>query len=282
MALQELVHSVGERGIFGRKTAPLAPPCLSDGIRFPYGAFRFKTQLPRGTSFRILACNDLKNWTVITEGVAGTEPVEYIDSEAFKFSCRFYRVMASAVYSQNVLGYISVTLPPGFSIIGNPLETESSLVSHLFAGWPDGTMLSKYDTRLFCLGENEVKNGRWSNSSERLEPGEGAIFFNPTQDYKLHSFVGNVLEGKQLLPIPPGFSIRSSLLPRPGSLDELHFPIAEGDVIHLFDRDRQKYVLHPYEQDRWTAGLPVVGLGEAFWVAKAKPGNWTGNLVIES
>jgi len=85
-----------------------------------------------------------------------------------------------------------------------------------------------------------------------------------------------------LLPIPPGFSIRSSLLPPPGSLDELGCPIADGDVIHLFDRDRQKYVLHPYEQDRWTAGLPVVGLGEAFWVAKAKPGNWTGNLVIES
>jgi len=280
--LQDLIHSASDRGIFRRKAAPLAPPCLGKAIRFPYGAFRFSTQLPRGTSYEVLACSDLKNWTVIAKEVAGVEPIEYVDSEAFKFSCRFYRVMASAVYSNNVIGYVSFSLPPGFSMISNPLEGASNRVVDTFVAWPDGTSLSRYDTRFFTLKENSVKNDRWSNSSDELMPGEGGIFFNPTQDYKSHSFVGDVLEGNLSVPIPPGFSIRSSLLPLQGSLDEMNFPISDGDVIHLFDRDRQKYVLHPYENGKWTAGPPVVGLGESFWVAKAKPANWTRNLVIGS
>jgi hypothetical protein len=50
----------------------------------------------------------------------------------------------------------------------------------------------------------------------------------------------------------------------------------------LFDRDRQKYVLHPFENGKWTASPPVLSVGEAFWVAKAEAGNWTKALVIKN
>jgi hypothetical protein len=68
-------------------------------------------------------------------------------------------------------------------------------------------------------------------------------------------------------------------VPQPGSLvEDLEFPIANGDVIHLFDRERQQYVLHPYENGKWTAGTPMLSVGEAFWVAKTEPGHWTRNM----
>ncbi len=161
-----------------------------------------------------------------------------------------------------------------------PFDSPSNCVAEMFKGWPDGTTLNKFDTRFFKLAENEIKFEKWTNPTEQLMPGEGAIFFNPTSDYKAHSFVGDVLQGNLSVPIPGGFSIRSSLLPQPGSLDDLDFPIANGDVIHLFDRDQQKYVLYPYEGDKWTAGLPVVSVGESFWVAKTEPGNWTRHLSL--
>ena len=113
--------------------------------------------------------------------------------------------------------------------------------------------------------------------------GEGAIFFNPTSDYKTASFTGEVIQGQLAVPIPAGFSVRSSLVPQPGNLlDDLNFPVTNGDVIHIFDRERQKYVLHPYEDGKWTAGPPIVGVGESFWVAKTEPGNWIRNFKIES
>jgi hypothetical protein len=90
-----------------------------------------------------------------------------------------------------------------------------------------------------------------------------------------------VLQGNLAMPVPAGFSLRSSLVPRAGNLQEdLGFPIADGDVIHVFDRDQQKYVLHPFEGGKWQNGPPILSVGESFWVAKTDPANWTRDIVL--
>ncbi|PWU15811.1 MAG: hypothetical protein C5B50_14620 [Verrucomicrobia bacterium] len=282
LKLNTLIQKIGERAKRkGKKTAEIAPPQLIEPLRVPYGPFRFKARLPKGMAYEVHVCTDLRNWKILSSDNAGAETLEYLDSEAFKFSYRFYRLFAEDVASVNVIGYASVTLPPGLSMIANPFETHET-VSELFKGWPDGTRLDKFDTRLFRLGENILEHGKWSKPSERLMPGEGAIFRNPTDDYKSVSFVGEVMQGNLSVPVPAGFSIRSSLLPQVGNLEELKFPIANGDIIHVFDRDRQKYVLHPYENGKWTDGTPILGIAESFWVAKTEPGNWRQSFKNET
>jgi hypothetical protein len=280
---------MGIRGIFDRignailrrKADAVAPPLLSDAKRFPYGPFYFKAALPQGTSYTILASPDLNIWNPIATGVAASPMIEYLDSDASKFNARFYRALVNDVPSLNALGFVAITLAPGFSLIGNPLESPNNSVAELFKDWPDGTSLNKFDTRLFRLSENILEHNRWSRATEKLSPGDGAIFFNPTNDYKSHNFVGEVLQGNLAVPVPAGFSLRSSLVPRAGNLQEdLGFPVTEGDVIHLFDRDRQKYVLHPFEKGQWKNGPPIVSVGESFWVAKTEPGNWTRDIVL--
>ncbi|MBI3850604.1 MAG: hypothetical protein HY298_10095 [Verrucomicrobia bacterium] len=263
------------------KSGQIAPPTLGSAKRFPYGPFQFKTRVEQGAQYNILASTDLQNWVSISTDIATGETLDYVDSEASKFSYRFYRLVAGEAHSTNVIGYVSVTLPPGFSMIANPLIARHNTVDELFPEFPDGTTLNKYDTRLFALNENEVKAKKWTNPGEKLAPGEGALIFNPTSDYRTHNFVGNVMQGNLLNPIPPGFSIRSSLLPKPGRLHlDLGFPIAEGDTIHLFDRDKQKYLICPYDAAKWASNPPVIGVGESFWVAKTSPGNWTQSLVV--
>jgi hypothetical protein len=280
MQVHSLLQKVGQTAFFRRGTKEISQPILGDATRFPYGPFRFKTRLTPGARYRILASNDLTHWAPLCEGVASSDTLEYVDSEAPKFSFRVYRSMVDHLFSKNVIGYASVMLPPGFSLIANPFDS-SSPVSEIFAAWPQGTTLSKFDARQLRLGENEVKNGKWTNPSERLLRGEGAIFFNPTDDYKSHSFVGIVAEGNLTMPIPSGFSLRSSSVPKHGDVrDDLKFPIVDGDVIHLFDRDSQKYVLHPFENGKWSAGPAIVSIGESFWIAKAAPANWTQTLII--
>jgi hypothetical protein len=283
LKLNSLIRKIGGSSarLMGRKSMALESPTLGQAWRFPYGAFRFATRLPKGTKYTMQASTDLRTWTEIGQGTATEAPLEYVDSEAFKFTHRFYRLQAGKVFSANIIGFASVTLAPGFSMIANPFDS-SQTVGEMFKGWPEGTTLNKFDTRLFRLTENGVKSGQWSDEGERLLPGEGAIFFNPTSDYKSASFVGDVMQGLLSVPIPSGFSVRSSLVPQSGSLaDDLGFPIANGDVIHIFDREHQKYVLHPYAEGKWTAGAPVLSVGESFWVAKAEPGNWTKTLVVE-
>src|SRR5436309_8527236 len=100
----------GSRGEF-------APPTLGSGTRFPYGPFRFKTELPKGVPYEIQAASDLQRWFTIAEDEARGPGIEYVDSEASKYSHRFYRVVADEVPSANIIGYASVTLPPLFSML---------------------------------------------------------------------------------------------------------------------------------------------------------------------
>jgi hypothetical protein len=281
MKLESLIRRIsGNSALFTpNKVEPVFAPALKDASRLPNGAFHFKAQLPKGTPYIVHSSSDLETWSPVLNGIATGEAMSYSDSHASRFNYRYYRLMTGKGQSSNMIGYVSITLPPGFSMIANPLDAPTNCVGKIFKDWPDGTTLNRFDTQLFRLVENGVKFGQWTNPAERLMPGEGAIFFNPTLDYRSVCFTGEVMHQHLAVPIPAGFSIRSSTLPQPGNLvDDLEFPIASGDVIHVFDREKQQYVLHPYENGRWTSGCPVLSVGEAFWVAKTEPGNWTRNL----
>jgi hypothetical protein len=252
------------------------PTRLNAPHRFPYGAFKFNVATMPNAEFEIQASSDFKNWTTIERAFSKTETLEYLDSSASKFSYRFYRTLSGDVRSANMVGYATITVPPGHSMVANPFHAVSNTVTDLFKGLPEGTALTKFNTRVFQLNENYFRNGRWTNPGETLVPGEGAILFNPTSDYKPLNFVGEVMEDEYSLPIPAGFSIRSSLVPLAGRLHEdLGFPVSEGDIIHVFDNDRQKYILYPYnDAAKWAANPPTVNACEAFWVEKVSPKTW--------
>jgi hypothetical protein len=46
------------------------------------------------------------------------------------------------------------------------------------------------------------------------------------------------------------------------------------DIIYIHEADSRALVSHPYDGAKWLGGPPLVGVGQAFWVAKAKPGTW--------
>lgn len=263
------------------KTVTAVAPVLSSAKRFPHGAFQFQIKVAPGSTYELQASSDMKNWRSIHNETAAGETVEYLDTDAFNYSFQFYRGLCGQLASKNILGYASISLPPGFSMIANPFNAASNRVGALFQGMDEGTMLSKFDTSLFRLTNNTVKNGQWTNPNESVVPGEGAIIFNPTTEFKTLNFVGDVSQGRLTNPIPAGMSIRSSLVPQPGRLNsDLDFPIAEGDVVHIFDRDQQKYTIHPYTAQGWEKDAPVIGVGESFWIGKKHPGNWVRNLAI--
>jgi hypothetical protein len=258
-------------------------PELVEPIRNPYGAFRFVIKVAKGTAFEIHASTNLKVWRTIAQDTAAGEEVEFVDPEASKFSFRFYRVLAGTMFSTSVIGYASTTLPPGCSMIANPFEAASNDVANLLKGMPEGTRLNKFDAQVYQLKENHFRDGKWSNPHEKLVPGEGALLHNPTSDYRSLNFVGEIIPGKLTLPIPQGFSVRSSLVPVPGRLDtDLGFPVGEGDSIHLFDRDKQDYVVYDYDPAKWEENPPLISVGESFWVAKAAPGNWSQTAALFS
>ena len=264
------------------KAAAVPSPHLESPKRVPYGPFQFRVNLSEGVGYEVQASSNLKNWTTVSANRSVGGLLESTDSDAHKFSYRFYRVIAEAVVSDNVVGYATMVAPPGYSMIAQPLQAASTTVSAILAGLPDGVTLNKFDTNLFKLTENTVKGGHWTVPNETLRPGEGAILFNPTSDSLNINFAGDVMQGENIMHIPAGFSVRSSQLPIAGRLHrDLGFPIATGDVVHLFDRDKQNYVIYEYDPKRWEANPPVVGVGESFWIGKTSPGSWNQTFGID-
>src|SRR2546425_2353487 len=109
MAHKNILGGVGHSivSLFGKKSksAVGARPHLTSAERFPYGAFRCKFRLPKGVEYEVHASPNLQTWEPILAGKSGGEPVDSVDSEASKFSYRFYRVSVEGIWSDNVVGY---------------------------------------------------------------------------------------------------------------------------------------------------------------------------------
>ncbi|MGC8742625.1 MAG: hypothetical protein ACP5T0_01945 [Verrucomicrobiia bacterium] len=262
--------------IFGKNRKKEFPaPVMINPQKLPYGSFKFQIKTAVAGEYQIYVSTNLNTWVSIANGKVNQNILEYVDSDASKSGFRCYRVVVNGKASENIIGYATINLPPGFALIANPFKNQDNTIQKLFLDMPNGATINKFENLKFRLVENQLKEGRWSSPNETLSPGEGAIIFNPTDEYRLISFCGEVLQGRILNPIPAGFSIKSSMLPQAGRLfEDLQFPVGEGDIIHIFDKDRQKYNIYSYDPKEREINSPIVGVGESFWVGKKSTANW--------
>src|SRR5439155_8655155 len=164
----------------------------------------------------------------------------------------------------------TLTLPPGWSLIANPLfhlrgttlrdAIPDNTVGELVKQAPRGTVLLEFDnaTQRFTR-KNVFQRGRWSNPQETLAPGEGAFLFNPTRGPLAVSFTGNWWYGA--LSVSAGLSLISS--PGPGTIDfappvppqtptgpfagaGVIFNPQEGDVVYTFNKATGSFQDHRF------------------------------------
>ncbi len=192
------------------------------------------------------------------------------------------------VYSVNAVGYVNKTIPPGFSMIANPLNNTAAngnTVGVLFPSVPNGTTIFKFNESTHLFEGNSYLFG-WSNPNVTLLPGEGAFINNPTATTFTNTFVGEVMQGGPGTPnptlsnpIPIGFSIRSSQVPQKGQLDtDLKFPAVNGDSIFQFNNATGLYEGHSYLFG-WSSP-PTNDIAEAFFVNKVAATTWTRDFNV--
>jgi hypothetical protein len=185
--------------------------------------------------------------------------------------------VAQTVYSVNAVGYVNVTLAPGFSLIANPLDGEDNTIPVLFAAVPKNTVIYKFnaETGAFIPNVKNVITGNWGDPAMTLVPGEGAFVKIPDSSEPVTvTFVGEVMQGSLSLPLPAGFSIASSQVPQADNLDNLGFPAVKQDIVYKWDGAGYA----PYSVNvitgAWNPEVPMVEVAEAFFVKKAAAINW--------
>ena len=182
---------------------------------------------------------------------------------------RFFRIKCGNEYSRNVVGYVTLTIQPRFSLIANPLVARTNSVEVLFAGVPDGTSIYKFSSGKYTV--NGLEFGEWSNPSQTLVPGEGAFLWHAGPGPISVIFTGEVASGYRTNTLPAGLSIASNFLPVPGMpYKEIGLIFGEGDVIYRFDNSLQRFFVHGYELGTWSRE-PYVIIGEAFFLNLPSP-----------
>jgi hypothetical protein len=171
------------------------------------------------------------------------------------------------------VGYTTTSVPAGFSMIANPLNSGDNTVgSVLTNGVSDGMVLYKLNSTNQTFTANAHVGGVWSNPSMTMAPDEGAFLFAPSA--ATLTFVGSFDVRSYTNSLPAGLSLVSSVLPVAGQLDTvLKFPVANGDVIYRFENASGTYKVYTYDFGSWTTP-PVVNVGESFFVWKAAATNW--------
>lgn len=134
----------------------------------------------------------------------------------------------SVVYSLNAVGYITLTLQPGYNIIACQLITTNNTIGSLInnAGGPyDGSTVFKYNaatghyTEDFADSQGSSYSNGWDfNGTLTLNPGEAVWFNNGTPNPVTMTFVGTVPQGTNTVNIQGGYQMISSPVPFGGDL----------------------------------------------------------------
>jgi hypothetical protein len=183
------------------------------------------------------------------------------------------------VFSVNVVGYVNVVVPPGLSMIANPLLGTNNTVGSLFSSVPEGTTLYKFGPSGYSINQFFGPGDGWANPADSFQPGEGAFISNPTAASFTNTFVGEVaLNSTNSL--PQGLSIRGSVLPIASALQSsLGFPASEGDLVYTFVNGNYQIFQYFGPEDGWSAE-PANTVGGAFWVNKANSTNWVQSFTV--
>jgi len=198
------------------------------------------------------------------------------------------------VFSVNAVGYVNVTVKPGFTLVANPLNAVDNTIGTLFKDLPFGTQVSKYNVTAskFDTATNDDLEGKYippAFAGLTVTPGEGVFVKNSGKTDATVTFIGEVPQGSLQNPIPKGLSVRASQVPQEGKVTtDLGFPGKPGDIISKFNLTTQKFESYTFDdlENNWIlngkVNEPVFAVGEAFFVNKKAADSWNRTFSVNN
>lgn len=160
----------------------------------------------------------------------------------------------SNVYSLNVVGYVNLTIKPGFNLITSQLKssTGSSSVNVLltnaptladgstFFGWNAGAQdFNQAD--IWVQAENTWYLGDGSAPTASPAPRGDSYFINNIGADAVLTLVGEVHQGATAVPVPALYGFLGDPAPVSQEIKTNGFPIADGSTLQTFDTTAQDY-----------------------------------------
>jgi hypothetical protein len=199
------------------------------------------------------------------------------------------------VYSVNAVGYINLTMRPGFNLVANQLNrTPNNSLNNVITGVPAESQVLKFANNNY---EQELFDGTgWikpdgAAGTLTANPGSGLFFFNPDAANVTVTLVGEVPQGNALtVNLPPGFALVSSIVPQAVALTAANgFPqVAEMQFLS-FSAATQTYDVQLFNDgsgwitpDGTSVPAPAPAVGQGFFIFNpdATGKTWTRSFSV--
>ncbi len=185
------------------------------------------------------------------------------------------------VYSVNIVGYVNVPIPCGWSIIGNPLNVSGgNTIANVMPNPPVGINVFRYinATGAYQVSSYDAEFQEWSYPGLVVDPGIGLFVQNGGTNFNW-TFVGEVATGTQTIRIGRGYNLLASVIPKTGKIQtDLDFAPCDdtGDNIYKYVNtgcNSGGYQTFNYdgEFEEWSVE-PTINVGEGFWLLREGPG----------
>lgn len=185
----------------------------------------------------------------------------------------------------NAVGYINIPLKPGFNLISNPLSSTRDTVAELFDSniafqeFPSGLTVFLYRNGAYRATVYDSIARAFlptEPAEETIRPGEAFWVYNPSLTELTLICSGEVLQGTLINPLESGYNLVGSIIPRSGTLSELAFPAAPGDIVYLWDAANQRFRTAVFDDliNAWTPFEPRLETAQGFIVRKILPADW--------
>jgi len=178
------------------------------------------------------------------------------------------------------VGFNIIELPQGSSLVSNPFQMGSNLVSDLFMAVPDGFSVSKLIDGEWEASFWSADSSSWSVPNMSLSPGEGARVDSP-EAYQWFT-TGKPLVGQLQNWVPAGDSARGSRLAVGGLVStDLGLSAPDGTTLFNLDTDGNLVSVAVFAGGAWIPEEPSLDVGGAFVFNSPSAFEWGQELMVE-
>lgn len=187
--------------------------------------------------------------------------------------------MAQNVYSLNVVGYYTVTVPAGqYKLIANQLVTTNYSVQSLFS-LPDQTTLYKWVGTGYAVNNFDATFG-WDDPTMTVGPGEATFVKNNGTAPINITFVGEVNQGTNTLSLPVGYKMGSLFTPQAGLL-QTDFGYTPVDQEQVYQWKGTGYGISTFDATFGWDQEPNVAVGEGVFFKSPTAHTWTRSFKVQ-
>jgi hypothetical protein len=193
---------------------------------------------------------------------------------------------AQTVYSANVVGYVTLSLPSGYSMICNQMDLDgkgtNNWIGCLGTNLPNNFQVLAWNGTTFTSTKWLAASQKWTANNatftNAMQPHVG--FFANTPAATNITLVGNVIQGTNQYTINAGYQVVSANVPLTGGMQtNFGYNPTKNDQVLVWNGST--YTSTKWLGTKWSAGEPTFSVGQAVFLNAVGNTNWTQSFTVQ-